>query len=67
MLHCRYTRLPPHRYTLHSTTQMLSALSDAALPLHTQPVQRVLGPGMSRARLLAPLREARLHWLGNRH
>ena len=52
------TALPLHRYTLHSTTQMLSALSDAALPLHTQPVQRVLGPGMPRARLLAPLQNA---------
>ena len=37
--------------------------SDAALPLHTQPV---LMSGMPRARLLAPLREAALA-LGNRH
>ena len=52
------TALPLHRYTLHSTTQMLTALSDAALPLHTQPEQRVLGPGMPRARLLGTLRLA---------
>ena len=32
------TALPLHRHTLHSTTQTLTALRDAALPLHTQPV-----------------------------